>query len=256
MVLDSEKLEKNASTLLKNFTNVKTILQRTDGEKSYQQIAKELGINSKIISPALSLAKELGFAEKIKPGIYKKITKRMRYIPNKKKSSKKIPINRLVKRFSKKGRKEEKIKTQYSLNFKNKVEKMVVAYKWLFITENTLRELIRTVLSSEEDWWKKRVPEDVRKKVEEAKLDCPYDDAKRKDELDYTHLGQLKEIMASKKNWNSFSPYLKKKDKKTFQVEIERVIPSRNSIGHCISLIGDDYKYAEMRFKAILKLLK
>lgn len=180
----------------------------------------------------------------------------MKYIPNKKTGKKNISVEKLIKRFSKKRTKKEKIKTPYSLNFKNKVDNMANAYKWLFITENTLRELIRGVFSSEKNWWDNRVPDDVRKKVKEAKVNSPYDDAKRKDELDYTHLGQLNEIIRKKGNWDLFLPFLKKKDKDTFKVEIERVIPSRNSIGHCIALIGDDYKYAEMRFKAILNLIK
>lgn len=257
MVLDSEKLEKNALTLLKKYSDSKKILQKTDGKKSYQEIAEELEINPKITSPALSLAKDLGFAEKIKPGIYKKITSNMKYIPNKKKLNKTISIGDLVGKFSKKKMKKiKKNEVKHSFSFKNKIEKMANAYKWLFITENTLRNLIRKVFSSEKDWWDKRVSKNVRECIEEIKLISPYDDAKRKDELDYTHLGQLKEIITKKGNWNLFLPYLKKKDKNTFQVEIERVIPSRNSIGHCVSLIGDDYKYAEMRFKAILNLLK
>jgi len=194
MVLDSEKLEKNAQTLQKRFSNAKEILQKADGKKNYQKIAEELKINTKITSPALSLAKDLGFAEKIKPGIYKKITKNMKYIPNKKKENKNISVGEVVKRFSKKRSKKEKIETPYSLNFKNKVDEMANAYKWLFITENTLRELIRKVFSLEKNWWDNRVPNDVKKKVEEAKIISSYDDAKRKDELDYTHLGQKKEI--------------------------------------------------------------
>ena len=256
MIIDSEKLEKNAQTLLKKFSNAKEILQKANGKKNYQRIAEELKINQKITSPTLSLAESLGFAEKIKPGVYKKITKNMKYIPNKMKENKNTSIESIVKRFSKKRVKKEKIETPHSFNFKNKVNEMANAYKWLFITENILRELIRSVFSSEENWWEGRVPEDVKKKVWEAKINSPYDDAKRTDELDYTHLGQLKEIIIKKENWDLFFPHLKKKDKDTFKVEIERVIPSRNSIGHCISLIGDDYKYAEMRFKAILKIIK
>ena len=133
---------------------------------------------------------------------------------------------------------------------------MAEAYKWLFITENTLREIIRSVFTPEDDWWKNRVPKDVQTSVENEKLKIHYDGAKRKDELDYAHIGQLKNIITCNKNWKLFSPHFKKQDVNTINVDIERVIPSRNSIGHCISLDGDDYKYTEMRFKAILKLLK
>src|SRR3972149_3427156 len=85
----AEKLNKMNSDQKKIY-NAKEILQKADGKKNYQKIAEELKINTKITSPALSLAKDLGFAEKIKPGIYKKITKNMKYIPNKKKENKNI----------------------------------------------------------------------------------------------------------------------------------------------------------------------
>ncbi len=257
MVLDSEKLEKNALTLIRRYPSSKKFLRKANGKKDYQGIAKELGVNPKTVSPSLSLAKDLGFAEKIRPGIYKKITSNMKYIPNEKKIEKRSSIEGIIKKFSGKIKsKVEESNLGYSLDFKNKIAKMANAYKWLFITENALRELIRKVFVSEKNWWDNKIPGGIKEKIEEMKKNVPYDEAKRKDELDYTHLGQLKEIITYKLNWDLFSPYLKKKDKKTFQVEIERVLSSRNAIGHCISLVGDDYKYAEMRFKAILKLLK
>ena len=257
MVVNSETFEKNALTLLKKFPDAKRILQKADGKKDYQKIAEELNINSKTTSPTLSLAKDLGFAEKIKPGIYKKITSTMKYIPNRKQEIKGISIENMVNKLSKRRIKKIQVdEIQYSFNFRSKVEKMAEAYKWLFVTENTLRELIRTVFASEKNWWENRVPDGVKQKVEEAKLSSPYDDAKRKDELDYTHLGQLKEIITSKKNWGLFLPHLKKRDISTFKVDTERIIPSRNAIGHCIPLAGEDYKYTEMRFKTILKMLK
>ncbi|MBU0660688.1 hypothetical protein KKG22_00745 [Patescibacteria group bacterium] len=96
----------------------------------------------------------------------------------------------------------------------------------------------------------------MKTEVEKAKLNSKYDDATRKDNLEYTHIGQLKEIIIWGKNWDDFKPFLKSADKSNFEHELKKVIPSRNAIGHCIPLVADDYKDAEVRFKNILKLLK
>lgn len=257
MVTNSEQLEKNAHTLLKNFSDAKKILKKTDGKKNYQQIAEELSINEKIMSPALSLAKEMGFAEKIKPGIYKKITSRMKLIPKKKEKRKEVKsVDSIIKKFTKKKQIMNIPKKSITFDYENKVNKMTLAYGWLFITENMLRDLIRDVLNKIPNWWENRIPDGVKTEVKKAKLNSKYDDATRKDNLEYTHIGQLKEIITWKKNWKDFEPFLKSKDKGNFEHELKKVIPSRNAIGHCIPLRGDDYKRAEMRFEAILRLLK
>ncbi|MCK4553204.1 hypothetical protein KAT80_03295 [Candidatus Pacearchaeota archaeon] len=258
MVADAGKLGGNAQTLLKNFPDAKIILKKADGKKNYKQISKELNINEKIVSPTLSSAENLGFAEKIKPGVYKKIMANMRYVPNKKKVNEKASsVENIIKKNSKKNKKKlNSTEKTYFFNYQTKVEKMVLAYRWLFITENILRDLIRDVLKNVPNWWGDRIPEGIKQKVEASIQNSKYDDAPRKDNLEYTHLGQLKDIIIYKKNWKDFEAFLKSKDKSNFEHELNKVIPQRNAIGHCIPLIGDDYKYAEMRFKAVLKLLK
>lgn len=258
MVIDSDTLIKNAQTLIKKYPDAKIILKKADGIKNYRQISKDLGIHEKIVSPALSLSKELGFAEKIKPGVYKKITSNMKYISNKKNKSKKDKtIGKLIKKFSNNKKKKQKSDIKvFRFDYESKVEKMAEAYKWLFITENILRDLIRQVIEKGPDWWDKRIPDGIKKEVKKIMDKSRYDDASKKDNLEYTHIGQLKEIIVWKKNWNDFKSFLKNQNKSNFEHELNRLIPQRNAIGHCIPLTGDDYKYAEMRFKAVLKLLK
>lgn len=258
MVLDSEQLKKNAQTLLERFSNAKLILRKANGKMDYKEISNELSINEKIVSPALSSAKDLGFAEKVKPGIYKKISSTMKYIPNiKNHKEKDFGIDNVIKRFSKnKGKNKEISGLKQKFSYQGKVEKMALAYKWLFITENILRDLIRKVIGSTPNWWENRIPDGVKSSVIKEIQKSKYDDAARKDNLEYTHLGQLKEIIIWKKNWKDFEPFLKSKDRSNFEHELNKVIPPRNAIGHCIPLVGDDYEYAEMRFKAVLKLLK
>lgn len=258
MVLDSEQLEKNAQTLLKKFPEGKKILKKTDGKKNYQQIAKDLDTNEKIVSPALSLAKEMGFAERIKPGVYKKITSRMKLIPDKKEKRKEIKsVDQIINKFTRKKRKISIPKKSIIFKYENKVDKMTLAYSWLFITENMLRDLIRKVFGENvSSWWENKVPQGVKDEVNKNILKSKYDDATKKDSLEYTHIGQLKEIIIFENNWNAFKSCLNCQDKSTFEHDLNRLIPQRNGIGHCIPLTGDDFKYAEMRFKAVLKLLK
>ncbi len=91
--------------------------------------------------------------------------------------------------------------------------------------------------------------------MEDAKTKYPYHGAKRRDELEYTHLGQLKEIITAKRNWNLFLPFLKEKNKNSFQATIDKAIPSRNSLAHCTPLTGEDFKFVEVRFKDILNMI-
>lgn len=133
---------------------------------------------------------------------------------------------------------------------------MANAYIWVYITENLLRDLIRNVFSSEKDWWNKQVNGAIKKEVRDAIAKYPYDGAKRKDELEYTHLGQLKEIITSKMNWNLFLSHLNETDKNSFNATVEKAIPYRNSIAHCTRLTSEDFKFVELRFKDILKMIK
>jgi len=126
----------------------------------------------------------------------------------------------------------------------------------LYIVENTLRELVRKVLSQRTDWWKNYVPGDVQIDADNAIKKTPYDAPKRNDKLEYTHLGQLKEIIICKKNWNDFLSYLNEKDKNAFAVTINKAIPSRNAIAHCIPLKSKDLKVVDVRFEDILKMIK
>ncbi len=258
MVLNVEILENNGIRFLKLYSEAKKILKKADGKKNYKRIAKELKINEKIVSPILKQAKDLGFAERIKPGIYKKITSNLKYIPNKKRE--KVVDQDLIKKkmvgkdFSFK--KEGHLETKNLQKFKDKSEKMARAYMWLYLTENALRSLIRNVLQKEDNWWEKRVNTAIKENVEESKLKEKYFSPKRDDNLEYTHLGQLKEIIVSRRNWSLFLPYLKEKEIKDFESSFKKVMPSRHAIAHCIPLKEKDYKAVEIRFGDVLDMIK
>jgi len=234
------------------------VLRSANGKNHYIDIAKLVGLHPTTTSGLLRKAEKLGLAKKIKNGIYKKIPGILGYMPSKGQieniSSKNVSdiINKIVKTKNR-----PKLNPNISVNkIDANMNKMADAYKILYATENVLREMIRKVFSQNIDWWKNSVHIDIQKKVEEIITKEPYYAAERNDKLEYTHLGQLKEIIISKKNWKLFLPYLNEQDKNAFSITINKAIPSRNAIGHCIPLKPKDLKVVDVRFEDIIKMIK
>jgi len=254
-LMDVETTKKNCAHYAKSHRKAIDVLRKANGKDNYKKIAENLGIPETKVSSLLSSARKFGLARK-DHGLYKKVPGILQYMPSvgPRKTSLKS-VSEIVQKVSKK--RISKPKQQNSLMTKTQTEeKMATAYMWLYTTENLLRNLIRDVLSKEQNWWNNRVNPNIRKEVKEAQDKYPYDAAKRKDELEYTHLGQLKEIITAKNNWSLFLPFLNESDKNSFIATVEKAIPSRNSIAHCTPLSGEDLKVVEVRFKDILKMLK
>ena len=234
------------------------ILKNADGKNNYREIAKELKVHETTVSACLRLAFELGLAGK-NGKFYKKIPGILKYIPKAKaKHVQKDDVSDILRKAERKKIKfnDSRYETAFGVKLSDNAGKMASAYMWLFVTENTLRELIRKVFEKEQDWWKKRVNCTIQKDVENAKQSYPYHGAKRKDELEYTHIGQLAEIIISKNNWSDFANFLNEKNKSSFQATVNKVITSRNSIAHCTPLTKEDFECVVVRFKEILKMIK
>jgi len=238
------------------------VLKVADGKRHYTEIAKLVGVHKTKASGLLKKAEKLGLAKKLKLGVYKKIPGVLGYMPSKRKtkggSSK--TVQDLIQKIEKNRKAISKPLLSSDLTISNKIEvslgKMTNAYQALYAVENTLRELIRKVFNQKVDWWKNYVPNRIQTQVEDVIKKSPYHAAKRNDELEYTHLGQLKEIIIYRKNWNYFLLYLKEKDKNSFAATINKAIPSRNAIGHCIPLKATDLRVVDVRFDDILKMIK
>jgi len=256
--LDADLLKKNCSYYSSLHYKAVDVLRHANGKDNYKKIAKDLSLHETTVSGLLKEAKKLGLATKIGKS-YKKIPGILKFVTTtKSKNSNFERIPNVIEKLSKK--KLHSPPTKYEnflgINFGGRIEKMSNAYRWLYLTENTLRELIRKVFKNEQNWWKTRVNKQIVTDVEKAKTEYPYHGAVRKDELEFTHLGQLKEIIMAKKNWNLFLPFLNEKDKSNFKATVDKAIPSRNSIAHCTTLTEEDYKVVEVRFKDILKMIK
>ena len=207
------------------------VLKNANGKRNYTDIAKIVGMHQTRVSSLLKKAENLGLAKKIKPGIYKKIPGILSYMPqtNRVKSESGKTVSDMIKKMKnyKKLNNSSPIHPNLTIPSKidNSVEKMMKAYRYLYSTENVLRELVRKVLNTKAGWWKNYVPGGIQAEVKRTIDESPYDAVTRNDELEYTHLGQLKEIIIYKKNWNDFLPYLNEKNKNSFSATIDKAIP-------------------------------
>lgn len=262
MIQDAELIKKNCVEYIRAHNKAVEVLKKADGETHYTEIAKVVGIHNTQVSSLLKKATMLGLATKIRAGVYKKTSGILGYMPRQKKI-KDSPI-RTVQSIIQKISKKPKIKSTSpfisSLTIPNRIEmnlnKMTNAYRALYAVENTLRELIRKVLGQKPNWWKNYVPSGIQTQVRNTISETPYHAAPRNDELEYTHLGQLKEIITFKNNWTDFLPYLNEKNKSFFIATIDKAIPSRNAIAHSIPLKAKDLKVVDVRFEDILKMVK
>lgn len=237
------------------------VLRKANGKNHYIEIAKLTSLHKTKVSGLLKKAEKLGLAKKIKVGVYKKIPGVLGFMPQK--NNAKITTHKTVEDLNRKiARAKNMPKTEFpaSLVIQSKIstslDKMVTAYQSLYAVENSLRELIRKVFINENNWWKNRVPAGVQTVVQKNISEMPYHASKRSDELEYTHLGQLKEIIINGKNWDSFLPHLKTSDKNDFSATINKAIASRNAIGHCIPLKPEDLKIIDVRLRDILEMIK
>lgn len=256
---DIEKLKNNGLHFARR-TNNRRILASADGKTHYKEIAEKLGIHPTVVSGTLKEAEKLGLATK-DSGFYKKNSGVMQYIPVERSelASKVYNIEFISEKLKKRIMKGSKpILPKYS-NISAKIVgssgKMTAAYQHLYFTENALRELIRKVFQKIPNWWVSAlIPNDVKVNVSNTSSKIPYHVSPRNDELEYTHLGDLKKIIV--KNWGMFSPYMNEKDKTKFSATIDKALPLRNAIGHCIPLSASDSKWVEMRFQDILLMIK
>lgn len=238
------------------------VLKMADGKRHYTEIAKLVGVHKTKASGLLKKAAKLGLAKKLKLGVYKKIPGVLGYMPSKNKIEGRTSATAqdLIKKIERNKKARNKLSYSSGFTISSKIvaslAKMTNAYQSLYAVENTLRELIRKVLGQQSDWWENCVPRGIQKEVEDIQKKHPYHAPSRNDELEYTHLGQLKEIIIYNKNWNNFSEHLNEKDKNAFSSTVNKAIPSRNAVGHCIPLKSEDLRVVDVRFDDILRMVK
>jgi len=251
-----QDLKTNATDFTTEYPRGKEILQKADGKTHYLKIAKDVGLNANLVSTILNKAKRYGLAEK-KNGFFKRAKGVAGYLTVRKpRQSNKVSSEKVATYIISKQKNNAENKFKVSTTLNNNATKMMRAYKALYITENYLRDLIREAFKNETDLWEKRVNPTIKSNVEKAQKNSSYTAAERKDNLEYTHLGDLKTIIIAKNNWPLFLPYLNQTEKRKFEMKIDDAIPSRNATAHCTLLTDLDYKEVEIRFRDIIKMFK
>jgi len=244
---NAEELTSNLQALLSIHKKAIDVLNAAK-KKDNNEISKIVGISPNTISTILNRAKGYGYIDKDKNKWYK--TKELRgYNLHKMAKVKFTSSLNPTKGFSKKGEKTRN--PLVPLKYYNEATEMMESYRTIFCLENTLRDFVRSILNKEKDWMKTRIEKKVIEDIERAKNEPYYAHKKRKDDLEYATLGHLLKIMIFNKNWKDFLPKLKEKNKKKFIMTFEKVLPSRNSISHCVVLDKGDRNLINSRVKEI-----
>lgn len=257
--IDSDTLKRNCENYFNSGHKALDVLRNANGKRDYKEIAKLVGLHPTKVSSFLKKSLSYGLSNKDRNGFYHKKSGILGHMPKRKHAASNNTENSGIDmdKISRKGLRASKISnTSLSKHSAQNTDKMAEAYVWLYTTENVLRGLIRKVLGTTATWWKSRVNKSIQDAVTGEMKKAPYDGANRKDELEYTHLGQLCEIIISSQNWPQFGKYIHEKNKTNFQLKVTNAIPSRNSIGHCIPLDANDRAEVVVRFRDILKMIK
>lgn len=237
------------------------VLRNANGQNHYLKIAEDLGISKTRCSAILKFSGDLNISKKNKGGNYHKVAGVLGCMPKLKSSKKGVQEGSLSevskKRVSTAVKKASKTVYPSNISLPKNVSEMAVAYSWLYIVENVFRELVRKVYGKTEDWWSEKVVgKTIKDDVEESMEKYLYDAPKRTDELDYTTLQQLKEIITRSKNWDDFKPFLEEDNRKKFGLKFEIGFPLRNAVGHSILLNKRDLRSIEVKFGEILEMIK
>jgi len=247
MSSNAEELTFNLQFLLAIHTKAIEVLKAAK-RKDNKEIAKIVGIPHTTVSTILNRAKRYGYIDK-KDGKWVK-TKEIKGIDLYKMAKVKVKNSlKLTKGFSKKGsRVNNPLKPL--IGYKEATEMMEV-YRYVFCLENTIREFLRRVFEDENDWMDKRIGKSIRKDIDRAKSEPYYAHKRKKDDLEYTTLGHLFQIIIAKDNWKDISPKLKEKHKNKFILTFEKVLPSRNATAHCVALGKQDRELIWGRIKEV-----
>jgi|SRR3989344_1957076 len=247
MVSNAEELTSNLQALLSIHKKALDVLSKAD-TKDNNELSKVVGISPNTISTILNRAKTYGYVEK-NLGKWKK-TKEIKghnlYRMAKVKFTKELSSN---KGFSKTGKKNHNPLSP--LNYYTEAKNMAECYIPIFCLENSLRDFLRKIFVKEKNWIDNRLDSDILKDITKAKNEPYYAHKKRKDDLEYATLGHLLKIIISNKNWKDLLSKLNEKNKNNFISTFQKVLPSRNSTGHCVILDKGDRELIESRVKEI-----
>jgi hypothetical protein len=147
-------------------------------------------------------------------------------------------------------KKDELVDTElFEHEILTKARKMADFYVLYFSLENSVRKLIRDVLSEKygDNWWVDKVPKGVRDNVVDLqnKERETAMSIRSEDPLSYTNFGELIDIFCA--NWDVFADILR--SQKSVQETLSPLNKIRNVIAHSCELNDDEI----LRFKLLIK---
>lgn len=176
-----------------------------------------------------------------------------------------LELDRIEKKFEiDLGRKKPKIQKdndyypQFELNIRNEAKRMSKSYEVFYCLENSIRNLISTMMISDkgDDWWNAEhtVPDVVKIEVKK-RISNEIDSAvtlRSSDPIDFTTFGELAQIIQS--NWNTFNSIFK--SIKAVQGVMAKLNTLRAPIAHCTKLAEDEELRLQLSVRDWFRLME
>jgi hypothetical protein len=248
---NAEEIKSNLQSLLAIHTKAIDILNAAKG-RNLSEISKTTGVAYSTTSSILTRAKSFGYVDKSK-GLWTKNKVIKGFDLYKAANVTFKPIIESKTEMKKAQRVNNPFKP---LSYYKEGTEMMEGYRAIFCLENTIRQILRSIFKKEKEWFAKRIDDSIKRDIEKAKNEPYYAHKKRKDDLDYTTLGHLFQIIISNKNWKDILPKLNETDKNSFSATFKKVLSSRNAIMHCIPLSKTDQKLIDARVREIALMFK
>lgn len=128
------------------------------------------------------------------------------------------------------------------------------------ILERQFRKIIVDGLKDIPNWWKTRIPEDVRKKALERKEEREKSEVLRKkeeyDAIEFVDFPEYRKIIVKSDNWEEvFSKIFPKSKKLSFEVKMEEIENLRNDTYHNRRISDTDLKRFEVYYTDLMTFM-
>ena len=134
-------------------------------------------------------------------------------------------------------------------NIINEAKEMAKIYPYLYVFENSVRNIIKTKLEKyEKDWWNNKVSDKIKKIISGRKnkeAENPWHGKRGAHEIFYTDISDLKSIISS--NWDALKDVFP--SQAWINQRIEEIEMSRNIVAHNNPLNKDDINRIKVYFK-------
>jgi hypothetical protein len=140
----------------------------------------------------------------------------------------------------------------YGADFHREANANASIYPYIFILENSLRQVILDSFKTEASWWNNTdfVKEDIRlysERIQKAERDHPWSKKRGEHPIYYVGLNELLGIIT--KNWERFKGIFK--DQGNLRTWFNELIPVRNLVAHNVPTTREEAKIAELRTYSI-----